>query len=161
PEPDVHLPPAVKTEAWGRRVLGSQLASWAELRRDTILYVKQSYSSVVIGCSYPDAYVDPYPAFYARLARLAHQGPEPVQRFHLGRAGDVEGRVRAYFDRVAQTADRLRRIAESQARTPRLSKDDVAWMNEAVVEHPATFRGGCGGSTPRFVQGWYADLFFD
>ena len=46
----------------GRRVLNTQLASWAELRHDTILYAKQSYTGGV-ACEFPDAYVDPYPAF--------------------------------------------------------------------------------------------------
>src|SRR5262249_14153098 len=44
------------TEAWGRRLLNAQLASWAEERHDTILYAKQSYSSGVV-CQFPDAYV--------------------------------------------------------------------------------------------------------
>ena len=30
------LPQIAKTEAWGRRLLNTQLASWAELRHDTI-----------------------------------------------------------------------------------------------------------------------------
>src|SRR6185436_642162 len=32
------LPSVARGAAWGRRVLNTQLASWAELRRDTILY---------------------------------------------------------------------------------------------------------------------------
>ena len=58
---------------WGRRMLNTQLASWAQLRHDTILYVKQSYTSGV-ACEFPDAYVDPYPAFYARLQAFAQAG---------------------------------------------------------------------------------------
>ena len=45
-------------------------ASWAELRHDTLLYAKQSYSAAA-GCEYPDAYVDPYPAFYGKLEAFA------------------------------------------------------------------------------------------
>ena len=67
------LPAVARTEAWGRRMLNTQLASWAELRHDTILYVKQSYTSGA-ACEFPDAYVDPYPAFYARLQAFAAGG---------------------------------------------------------------------------------------
>ena len=55
-----------RTEAWGRRMLNTQLASWAELRHDTILYAKQSYTGGA-SCEFPDALVDPNPAFFARL----------------------------------------------------------------------------------------------
>jgi hypothetical protein len=153
----VHLPPAVKSEAWGRRILSSQLASWAELRRDTILYVKQSYTSGIL-CSYPDAYVDPYPKFYERLVRFADRGRELVKALDFGPATDLQDRVDHYFQNLGKIADRLRTIAESQARTTKLSKDDIAFINDAIVENPRG--GGCGGPTPRTVHGWYADLFF-
>src|SRR5262249_10888929 len=34
------IPVVAATESWGRRLLSTQLASWAELRHDTILYTK-------------------------------------------------------------------------------------------------------------------------
>src|SRR5262249_31929779 len=67
------LPSVTATDTWGRRMINPQLASWAELRHDTILYVKQSYTSGVV-CVFPDAYVDPYPEFYAALVRFAERG---------------------------------------------------------------------------------------
>ena len=65
------------TEAWGRRLLNTQLASWAELRHDTILYVKQSHTSGN-ACEFPDAYVDPYPAFFQGIETFAAYGREIV-----------------------------------------------------------------------------------
>src|SRR5690606_40805394 len=53
----VGMPEITGTEAWNRRILNTQLASWAELRDDTLLYAKQSYTGVP-GCEYPDAYVE-------------------------------------------------------------------------------------------------------
>jgi hypothetical protein len=52
------LPAVARSEAWATRILNTQLASWAELRHDTVLYAKQSYTTS-LGCSYPDAYVEP------------------------------------------------------------------------------------------------------
>ena len=46
------VPEAMRTEAWRRKQLQTELASWAELRHDTILYGKQSYSAS-IACEYP------------------------------------------------------------------------------------------------------------
>ncbi|MET0286830.1 MAG: DUF3160 domain-containing protein, partial [Polyangiales bacterium] len=54
------LASVASTDAWQRRMLNTQLASWAELRHDTILYVKQSYTTGA-ECEFPDGHVDPYP----------------------------------------------------------------------------------------------------
>ncbi|HTU60740.1 MAG TPA: DUF3160 domain-containing protein, partial [Polyangiales bacterium] len=51
-------PSVIATEAWGRRILNTQLTSWAQLRHDTLLYAKQSYTSAAV-CEFPDAAVDP------------------------------------------------------------------------------------------------------
>ncbi len=80
-----------KTEAWGRRLLSTQLASWAELRHDTLLYAKQSYTGGDT-CEFPDAYVDPYPAFYARIAELAQHGVEIVGALDLSSRTAARGR---------------------------------------------------------------------
>ena len=67
------LPSALRGEAWQDKLLQTQLAAWAELRHDSILYVKQSVTMRLM-CSYPAGYVEPYPAFYAALADYATQG---------------------------------------------------------------------------------------
>ena len=54
------LPRVAASDAWSRRILGAQLASWAELRHDTLLYAKQSYTGG-IGCAYPTPTSSPAP----------------------------------------------------------------------------------------------------
>jgi hypothetical protein len=49
------LPRIAGSEAWGRRISNTQLDSWAQLRHDTLLYAKQSYTGIN-GCEFPDAY---------------------------------------------------------------------------------------------------------
>ncbi|MGB1014991.1 MAG: DUF3160 domain-containing protein, partial [Nannocystaceae bacterium] len=68
-------PQAMQTKAWTDKVLNTQSASWSELRHDTLLYVKQSYSGGD-GCEYPEAYVEPEPEFYERMAHLGALGQE-------------------------------------------------------------------------------------
>src|SRR5205814_2006955 len=46
PTSAVGLPAVMQTEPWARRMLNTQLASWAELRHDTLLYAKQSYTAI-------------------------------------------------------------------------------------------------------------------
>jgi hypothetical protein len=67
------LPAVARTEGWARRLLNTQLGSWAQLRHDTILYAKQSYT-VGTECEFPDAYVEPYPELFHALARFAERG---------------------------------------------------------------------------------------
>ncbi|MBI5535942.1 MAG: DUF3160 domain-containing protein [Deltaproteobacteria bacterium] len=65
------FPDVMTTRAWQRKQLQTQLASWAELRHDTILYAKQSYTALT--CEYPAGYVEPYPLFFTRVAEVARE----------------------------------------------------------------------------------------
>jgi hypothetical protein len=66
-------PTFMQTEAWQDKELNTALASWTELRHDTILYVKQSYTMAELGGMFEPpvvGYVEPVPEFYARLLAL-------------------------------------------------------------------------------------------
>ncbi len=63
----------MQTKAWQDKELNTALASWAELRHDTILYTKQSYTGAEMGSVEEPpivGYVEPIPEFYARLLTL-------------------------------------------------------------------------------------------
>lgn len=65
----------MQNQAWLDKELNASLGSWAELRHDTILYAKQSYTKVTsmptTGPRLTKGYVEPNPELYARLAALA------------------------------------------------------------------------------------------
>jgi hypothetical protein len=70
-------PPFMQSAAWADKDLNTWLGSWAELRHDTILYAKQSYTAEATSVE-PEprpvrGYVEPQPAVYARLAALTRQ----------------------------------------------------------------------------------------
>ncbi|MBX3192779.1 MAG: DUF3160 domain-containing protein, partial [Labilithrix sp.] len=154
PTPDVANPTAVGlprvagTEPWGRRLLSTQLASWAELRHDTILYVKQSYTGAA-ACEYPDAYVDPYPELFAKLASFAARGATLMAE--LDEPSTFASSVTAYFERLRSVAATLEVMAKNQRAGAPHSAAQLAFINQL------TFENGCG--TPTF-DGWYAKLFF-
>jgi len=60
----------MQTLAWEDKELLAALASWAELRHDTILYAKQSMTPCGIAPGPPKSYVEPNPHLYVRLASL-------------------------------------------------------------------------------------------
>jgi len=153
PKSDAALPAPLTSDAWARRMLATQLASWAELRHDNLLYAKQSFT-VEISCEYPDAYVEPYPAFYAAMQGLAKRGKATLDA--LGAPTDQ--RMVAYFDKMAATMERLGAIAERQRANEPLRGSDLDFINRMVSIDGRS--GGCGG--PRQEPGgWYADLFYD
>jgi hypothetical protein len=65
-------PAFMQTAAWQDKQLLTALASWAELRHDTILYAKQSYTVItsIAPGSAERGYVEPVPEFYNRLRAL-------------------------------------------------------------------------------------------
>ncbi|MCK4795690.1 MAG: DUF3160 domain-containing protein, partial [Desulfobacteraceae bacterium] len=67
-------PVFMQRPAWSKRSLNAALASWTELRHDTILYAKQSYSPPPYSertPPTPPCYVEPVPEFFGRLLALA------------------------------------------------------------------------------------------
>lgn len=60
-----HFPSFMKDGPWLDEKLTTVLGSWAQYRHDIILYTQQSMG--FLGCSTPEAYVEPYPLFYSAL----------------------------------------------------------------------------------------------
>lgn len=142
-----NLPTIAKTENWGKRLLNTQLASWAELRHDTILYVKQSYTSGV-ACEFPDAYVEPYPAFFAELAAYAAHAGQLVD----GLGFPAPPGAREHFENFGAVAAILGQMAEHQRTGAPHTDEHMAFINEAV-----TVEEICGGAT---ADGWYPNMIY-
>src|SRR5262249_30885220 len=70
PTADWEYPEPMRPRAWAMKTLNTQLASWAQLRHDTILYAKQSYTGAD-GCIYPTGFVEPRVEFWQRLRGAA------------------------------------------------------------------------------------------
>lgn len=69
-EYDVGYPAFMRNSGWTEKQLMTALSTWTELRHDTILYAKQSYSIYYGSPHVPNGYVEPFPDLYARLASL-------------------------------------------------------------------------------------------
>src|SRR6185436_10824099 len=79
PTTDARYLEAMRTRAWAMKSLNTQLASWTQLRHDSILYVKQSYTAMA-KCFYPAGYVEPLPQFWARLETMARKSAELIEQ---------------------------------------------------------------------------------
>jgi hypothetical protein len=79
PTTDARYPEVMRTQSWAMKSLNTQLASWAQLRHDTILYVKQSYTAMT-SCEYPAGYVEPVPHFWGRLQKMALRAADQLEK---------------------------------------------------------------------------------
>jgi hypothetical protein len=145
-------PDAAKTLAYARKSMHAGLASWAELRHDTILYVKQSYTGE--GCDYPDGYVEPFPAFFHRLESFAAGARALLAATTLPYQGQDHplNLGSEWFDAMQSAAAMLAGIAEREIANEPRTPEQTAFLRSLVQDE-----GVCGG--PEF-SGWYADLFY-
>jgi hypothetical protein len=105
-------PNFVRTDAWEKKELNAALASWTELRHDTILYAKQSYTPPGKGGIPPvpnaTGYVEPVPEFYRRLLTLTNMTQQGLNALN---ALSPQAEVRLInfkniLSRLAQIADK-------------------------------------------------------
>jgi hypothetical protein len=144
-------PEAMRTAAWADKGLNTQAASWAELRHDTLLYVKQSYSGGN-GCEYPDAYVEPVPAFYGRLAHLGDIGLKLTAE--LSTDGFQVAGAQAFFDHLKSVSGQLETIAQKELDQQPLVQAEYDFLRGAIEQELV----GCGEVQ---YDGWYGKLFYD
>ncbi len=176
------FPQAMQTEAWRRKQLQTQLASWAELRHDSILVVKQSYTRQE-ECSYPAAFVEPYPEFYARIGKLAQRADEgfaELENKDRDRGYGVLGTYRAHWRMVAQRMETLERLAGKELHGEpftaeeqkflkqtveiKISRGDCGALlsprNRSISSDPADYEVAFSPRGTREYGGWYCDLFY-
>ena len=146
-------PSVALTRAWGKRLLNTQLGSWSQLRHDTLLYVKQSYT-VGTGCEFPDAYVDPYPEVFEAIGRFAAKGHTLVGELEFpSTALPVQERMRSYFVALGEGGSTLQAMAEHQRTGMPHSDEHLAFVNDVVHLEEI-------GSGAPSAYGWYVRLFY-
>ncbi|HPR30522.1 MAG TPA: DUF3160 domain-containing protein [Prolixibacteraceae bacterium] len=142
------LPFFMQTSAWHQQKMNTQLASWSQLRHDNLLYAKPSYTGMT-GCSFPYVYVEPYPEFYASLARFA----EDAGAFFSTLTSDNWEfyMLQNYFPRFAEIMGKLQGLAQKEIDNVPFSTDEQKWLQSFL------FEGGGSGAPP--YSGWYNSLF--
>lgn len=121
-------PTFMQTDAWQDKTLSTSLASWAELRHDTILYAKQSYTMNVTASAPPEekpvvGYVEPVPDFYARLlalTKMTNQG--------LDEMGVLDPVSKARLANLGDALSRLQKISEKELENEELTAEDYKFI---------------------------------
>lgn len=122
-------PTFMQTEAWQDKELNTALASWTQLRHDTILYAKQSYTPRLAMAPPPPkplvGYIEPVPEFYARmldLTRMTRQG--------LSQLGALSQEEDNRLGNLEAVLDRSLRIAISEFEGTELTQDDYNFIRD-------------------------------
>lgn len=115
-------PSFMRTEAWQNKSLQTGLTSWAQLRHDTILYVKQSFVGAE-GAEEEEkpvkGYVEPNPEAWERLLHLIRQTRQLLQPRGL-LTKTIAEKLTDFEDMVGF----LKRCAEKQLQNRPLTNDE-------------------------------------
>src|SRR5262245_13613942 len=161
PPKSKHFPEAMRTRAWERKQLQTQLASWSELRHDTILYAKQSYTAEP-SCQYPAGYVEPYPDCYAKVKFFAEEAARLFEKADYSSKDDardaqlkaIKKKQVAFFKGMAKTVGSLEALARKELKAEAFTDAEKTFLKKTI-----DIRGG--GSGPPRYDGWYCELFYD
>ncbi len=135
--PPQGYPNFMRTEVWQRHQLRSALASWTELRHDTILYAKQSYTPTRGGpLSPPPAYVEPVGEFWGRLLALARMTAQGLEDLDV-----LSAEARQRLTRTQETIARLLAIVTRQLENEPLLPSDETYLAALVERLDETVAG--------------------
>ncbi len=137
---DSGYPVFMTTDAWQKKELNTVLASWAELRHDTILYAKQSYTPISKGGvpPPPDAtgYVEPVPEFYQRLLDLTEMTQDGLNEMDV-----LSPEANTRLDSFSVILTRLVEISEKELLNQPLSSEDFVYIGNFAETLESTITG--------------------
>ncbi|KAK1947500.1 hypothetical protein P3T76_001510 [Phytophthora citrophthora] len=132
---------------WQRRQMNTQIASFTQLRHDTVLYSQQSSLTKPL-CEFPDGMVDPFSEFWRRMREMPlrmndiEDDAQTLRDFHS----------RSNFNEFASTIKTLEDISVLQTSGKKLNEDQVTFMQSIIEKH-------FGSGSPTYT-GWYPSLFY-
>lgn len=166
-------PEAMRTRPWAMKTLNTQLASWTHLRYTTALYVKESYTPILL-CLYPKGYVEPRPAFWSRIGEMALATKSLLAALpttgvftYTHYTNNAQGQPRPYtvsvsgatmytnrlalMDHFVSTMETLCALSEKELSQTPFSAADTLFLQQ-LVEFDYIGR--------RTYTGWYPKLFY-
>lgn len=124
---DTNLPYFMQSPAWIDKELQTVLGSWTELRHNTILYAKQSYTMAGKGMP-PEpkltyGYVEPYPEVYARLEEMMKDLRNNLIALDLA----IEG-ISEKIKEFEELLDKLKIISEKEINNTLLNNEEYEFI---------------------------------
>ncbi len=150
PADRTRLPTFMRTAAWWQQKMNTQLAAWAQLRHDNLLYAKQSYTLSPV-CQYPHTYIEPVPQFYQAIQTFAERAAQTFSSTPSLTTNKKDPLVN-YFTELAAIADTLTGVAAKELSGTPMDAAETLFLKTVLFDVPA-------GCVPVFA-GWYARLHY-
>lgn len=167
PTTDPKYPEAMRTRAWPMKTLNTQLASWTQLRHDTVLYAKQVYTFCA-GCYYPAGFVEPRVSFWERFEKMAMLAANQIERTpfpnrsveiekewgrkHEVQLQELQTKQTEFCKNFAQKLAVIKGIAVKELTQEKFTQEETKFLEE-IVEIDR-------GSGYARYNGWYPKLFY-
>jgi hypothetical protein len=145
-----NLPFFMTSVGWQHEKMNTQLASWAQLRHDNLLYAKQSYTSVILSCSFPNSYIEPYPNMYKHIKEFAQN----ANRFF--EAYNQKVSLSSYFTSLSAIMDTLESISNKELQRQCLSNAEILFLKKMIK---TKIEMGCVPT--EYVSGWYLNMIYE
>lgn len=164
-------PQAMRTRAWTMKTLNTQLASWTQLKHDTVLYAKQIEVPPIL-CNYPAGFVEPRPEFFAGVRAMAEGARSMLSTLNIdlpqggalepyGTVADMQAKVSGFLGRFGRVCGQLEGMARKELAQEPFSTEESAlldnWM-EVLIDYyglrtynghyPSLFLRGNEGKLP-------------
>jgi len=129
-----NIPKFMQNTAWIDKSIQASLGSWAELRHDTILYAKQSYTMVTTAMPkkpiFTYGYVEPYPEAYARIKEMMEDMRNSLSNLGIS----VEG-IPEKISKFEEILGKLAIISEKELKGMELSREeyDLIWNIGSIL----------------------------
>lgn len=137
------LPEFLFTPAYADKTLMTACASWTQLRHDTILYAKQSYTAALTAIHAQEkqpSYVEPYPKVYEQIARMLTNLEDVIKRYSVLHQ-EVGNRLGSFKALVKK----LELISDKELKGIELDDDELSFIHdigkslEDITTFPAQF----------------------
>jgi hypothetical protein len=139
------LPDFPFVPAYADKCLVTACGSWAQLRHDTILYAKQSYTMLTTAMPnevkedlHPVVFVEPKPEVYAQIVSLADRMMQSLKQY-----GILSDEVNSRLDVLWVSTGILQAIAEKEIKGEKMDPGEIldAWHTGDRMEDFANFPG--------------------
>jgi hypothetical protein len=144
------LPEFLFTPAYADKTLMTACGSWTQLRHDTILYAKQSYTAALTSIQPSEkqpGYVEPYPKVYEQIASMSDKLEVILKQYSI-LSEKLGYKLRSFRELVK----RLELISDKEIKGTELEDDELAFIKnigeslEDITTFPA--QSALGGYSP-------------
>jgi len=133
-------PSFMRSAAWQDKQLNAALGSWSQLRHDTILYAKQSYTMVTTGMPMRprmvEGYVEPVPEFYSRVLALTRMTREGLEEMKV-----LDNQSSQRLKALESIVERLLKLSTQELEGKQLAPGDYAFINSFGKQLKAAVAG--------------------